>query len=550
MTPPSELRLDARDFGTMAPFGFVVRNDRVIAVGGPLQRYGVRVGVAPDAVLTVLRPLGVLSFAELPLDATRMVLLGLRGHQLELKGHLVGIDDGDSRAFFGTAVAQSLEDFRRLGLQLGDFPPSDSTPDLLLAMQATRSALDDARAFSNDLQAALSDVQQAMEAKARFLAVMSHEIRTPLNGFGALIDLLREQQLDATSNKHLDTMDTCAKALLLLVNDVLDYSKLQAGHVTLNPRPFLVRRTMVDIAEHFRAAADAARLTLTIEVADDVPECALGDRDRIRQVLANLISNAIKFTATGGVTLRLRRLWDQHLVAEVRDTGTGIPAAAQASLFEPFTQADSSATRRHGGTGLGLTICREMARAMQGDVTLAESGPGGTCFRFEFVAPACAMTTGGAASRGETGPDDETALAGTRVLVAEDERTNQHIIEHLLRRLGCEPTIVANGALAVDAARGGAFDLVLMDLMMPELGGIDAAREIRALGGAWATTPIVACSAAAFDSDREAAAAAGMNGFLEKPLRLPTLRKELLAQRRAAAEEPVSAPRPGPAPTA
>ncbi|MEZ6036428.1 MAG: ATP-binding protein [Planctomycetota bacterium] len=531
-----DFRLSARDFTAVAPFGFVVRDGCVVAVGAPLQRHGIHVGAAVDSVLTVMRPLGVLSFDELPLDASRMVLLGLRGQQLELKGHLVAFDDGDSRAFFGTAVAPSLDDFRRLGLQLGDFPPSDATPDLLLAMQATRSALDDAREFSQELQSALADVHQAMEAKARFLAVMSHEIRTPLNGFGALIDLLREADLDDTAKQHLETMDTCARALLLLVNDVLDYSRLQAGHVTLNPRPFLVRRTMADIVQHYRATAEYAKLTLEAEVADDVPECALGDRDRIRQVLANLISNALKFTTDGGVRLTLRRLTDHHLVAEVRDTGPGIPAAAQAQLFEPFTQADSSTTRRHGGTGLGLTICRELAHAMQGDVTLAESGPAGSCFRFEFLAPACAASPGGATTRREPDDDDTSTLVGREVLVAEDERTNQHIIEHLLRRLGCTPTIVANGALALAAARQRTFDLVLMDLMMPELGGIDAAREIRALGGAWATTPIVACSAAAFCSDREAAAQSGMNGFLEKPLRLPTLQKELLAQLRPHAD--------------
>jgi two-component system, sensor histidine kinase len=389
--------------------------------------------------------------------------------------------------------------------------------------------------LAENLAWAETEAKAALRAKNQFLAVMSHEIRTPLNGFGAMIDLLHDSPLSEDQRENLRTMDACARSLLRLVTDILDYSKFEAGKVAPMPEPTSLARAMNQIVDHFRAAANERGIDLIVHLEFDPGVHVNIDLDRTRQVMANLIGNAIKFTEEGMVSVRISRPGDDALAIDVLDTGPGISVDGQSRLFEPFVQADSTTTRRYGGTGLGLAISRQVARAIGGDVRLTRSDVEGTSFRFTLRAPACEAPAVASAAAGITAPQ---RLGHARVLVVDDDPTNQRIAARMLDKLGLEATVVADGQEALDITATTHFDLILMDMMMPRVDGLAATRCIRGRRGPSARTPILAFTAAAFDTDREAAKEAGMNGFLEKPVRMETLRRALLTHLAAGAPTP------------
>ena len=280
---------------------------------------------------------------------------------------------------------------------------------------------------------------------------------------------------------------------------------------------------MSQAVANFRALAEERGVQLGMNCCCNGVHWVAIDPERTRQVLANLIGNAIKFTSEGRVDVALETTGGR-LVVDVVDTGVGIPEASRGRMFEPFMQADSSTTRRFGGTGLGLAISRQLARAMGGDVELVRSDATGSHFRFSAHAPAAAPPVVATAAPAARAPE---RFDGLRVLVVDDDATNQVIAQRLLGKLGAEATVVGDGMAAVEAAQNGAYDLILMDLMMPVMGGIEAAQRIRASTGQSKAAPIVAFSASTFASDHAAAQAAGMNGFLEKPVRLAGVRDVL-----------------------
>lgn len=535
--PTRSVDLRPEDFAAAMPFGFMADERGCLqTVGTALQR---RLDLQPgDLVaehLRVIRPTGGKSFEQLASNPSATVQLRATSTDFEIKGCKVDAGEPGCSAFFGSPVVQNIEEFKSLGLRLGDFAPADAIPDLLLAMQATQAALRDARNLGEELQDALATARAATEAKARFLAVMSHEIRTPLNGFGSMIDLLRGSPLNTEQTELLDTMDRCAHSLLVLVNDILDFSKLEADKVAIERQPMMLNAALTEIVGHFDAIAAerGIELRLRSDFTNDV--WVQLDFERVRQVLANLIGNAMKFTTEGCIEVSAQTEGDLLLV-DVIDSGVGIPDASKDHLFEPFMQADSSTTREFGGTGLGLTISRQLARAMSGEVELIRSDRDGTHFRFSLLAPTC---DGCPTTPSATAPDANETFAGTRVLVAEDDATNQLIARRLLEKLGIETAVANNGVEAILATEQERFDLVLMDLMMPSLDGIEATRRIRASDGPCRDVPIVAFSAAALEADREAAQQAGMTGFLEKPARLAAVRgvlRRYLAPQHAATE--------------
>lgn len=521
------MRISDEDFAATVPFGFVSdESGTLVTVGDALRRrLATEPGMQVDDVFEILRPSRIKSFRDLDQSGRATLLLRSRHDDLELKGSTVAFDDGKLTAFWGGAVVRDIAEFKQRGLQISDFPPSDATPDLLLSMQATRSALEDARKLGGQLKSALTKAEAATEAKARFLATMSHEIRTPLNGFGSMIDLLSDGDLTPGQRANLATMDECAQSLLVLVNDILEFSKLEAGKIQVSLEPVLLRQTMTRITDFFRASARerGIELHVTIDIADDV--CLAMDGDRVRQIVSNLLGNALKFTKEGYVNLRAHMPAKNKLVVDVRDTGIGVASEHQVRLFEPFVQADASTTRRFGGTGLGLSISRQLARAMNGDVELVQSSEHGSHFRMRITADPVA------APQPAAGGVDAASLAtfnGKSVLVAEDDATNQRIATKMLNKLGIDVTIAADGVQAVEAANADAYDLILMDLMMPNMSGMEATSRIRSGDGPCKGIPIVAFSAAAMGPDREAAIEAGMSGFIEKPARLVGLREALL----------------------
>jgi PAS domain S-box-containing protein len=393
------------------------------------------------------------------------------------------------------------------------------------------------RQIRADLTAAREAAEVATHGKSQFLANVSHEIRTPLNAIVGLGHLLLSTELPPKQRDYVGKIHSSARILLRTVDDVLDFSKIEAGKLELERTSFRLDEVLEDIASLLAVQADAKAISFVVTVADDVPRSLIGDPLRLGQVLTNLAGNAIKFTERGGVTLRcaLASQVDGEAVVRfsVEDTGIGMSGPQLARIFEPFTQADGSTTRRFGGTGLGLTICRQVVEAMGGHLG-ATSVPGsGSTFSFEapfrVSAAEVASAPAGARARGESFlAMPQLRLRGSRVLLVEDNAINQQVARELLEAAGVAVSIADNGRAAVDvvAAAGGALDAVLMDVQMPGMDGVAATRAIRAVA-ANADLPIIAMTAHAEVTERERCLAAGMNDYVSKPFEPSHLFKTL-----------------------
>ncbi|WP_374367013.1 ATP-binding protein [Dongia sp.] len=377
---------------------------------------------------------------------------------------------------------------------------------------------------NEDLRRARDAADTANRIKSEFLASMSHEIRTPMNGVIGMVHMLKNSPLSDDQRDKLATLESSAKGLLALLNDILDISKIEAGRLELNLAPFSMSEMIGDLVALWRPSALSKHLNLGFEIDAAVPTVMIGDAARIGQVLANFLGNAVKFTHQGGIVLKVAAtpIRDRRyaVTLAVKDTGIGIAHDVQARLFQKFTQADASMTRRYGGTGLGLAICRELTHLMGGDVGV-DSVPGqGSTFwmRLELLAAENLPDI-----NDELRPDDRVLLEGAgrralSLLVAEDNLINQKVIRAMLESVGHRTELAADGAEAVAAVQRDRFDAVLMDVQMPLMDGIMATREIRALGGAYADLPIIALTANAMAGDRERYLAAGMNAYVSKPI--------------------------------
>jgi PAS domain S-box-containing protein len=371
-------------------------------------------------------------------------------------------------------------------------------------------------------QAALAEAHRLAQAKSDFLANMSHEIRTPLNAILGLTHLLRNETLSGRATERLDKIDASGRHLLSLINDILDISKIESGKFTLETQDFSLHSVLDQVRSMIGEPARAKGLTLNIEI-DNAPDGLSGDATRLRQALLNYATNAIKFTQSGTVTLRVRRLDERasrvQLRFEVKDTGIGVPPEIMERLFQPFEQADTSTTRRFGGTGLGLAITQRLAQLMGGEAG-AESQPGqGSTFWFTAWFSRSQILKSAHAMPIEATSSEEALrrLSGTRILVAEDNPINREVAIELLEGVGLEVDTAENGRIALEKMRAGDYALVLMDMQMPVMGGIEATQAIRALPD-FAALPIIAMTANAFDEDRRTCEAAGMNDFVAKPV--------------------------------
>jgi signal transduction histidine kinase/DNA-binding NarL/FixJ family response regulator len=368
---------------------------------------------------------------------------------------------------------------------------------------------------------------EAARLKSEFLANMSHEIRTPMNGVLGMIELLSRTPLDDKQQRYLTTLQTSAGGLMSVLNDILDFSKIEAGKMELREDSCRVRNLLDEVTELFAARAELRGVQINSIVEADVPTQVEADTERVRQVLSNLVGNAVKFTERGEITVRASV--EEHkghvfqLRFEVRDTGVGIEPALQDKLFEAFSQLDGSLTRRHGGTGLGLAICKQLVVLMKGRVGVSsEPGKGST---FWFVLPLRRLESSarlelsrGLSARPLAPPPSSKDGLTRKILVAEDNPINQEVIREVLAELGYEAHIVETGLSALTALEQESFPLVLMDCQMPELDGYGAAREIRRREVGTRRIPLIAVTAHAFEGERQKALASGMDDYVTKPI--------------------------------
>ncbi|MBF0185759.1 MAG: response regulator [Magnetococcales bacterium] len=433
-----------------------------------------------------------------------------------------------------------LSSNRLLGVMMAYVPPEHQgtveEEKFLTTIANTLAGVIERKEGEQRLREAKEAAELASRYKSEFLATISHEVRTPLNGIMGMAALLMEKRLSSKKLFYVEMIRKSGENLLNIINDVLDLSKIEAGHLQLEVQPFSPRVMRNELRDLFGELATKKGLHLRTRIASDVPQMVEGDVHRIRQILVNLLSNAIKFTEKGEINLRITaadEATDRQVTLlefQVEDTGIGITAEVAERLFQPFTQGDASTTRKYGGSGLGLAICRRLAERMAGQVRLSSEPGRGSLFSFRVPLRKAASNRSPVPMEGEERMERVVFSPGVKVLVAEDNIVNQKLFQIILKGLGVTVTTVANGQEALRCLREGRYQLVLMDCHMPEMDGLEACETFRRYEREQklAHTPVVAVTANAMSGEKERCLAAGMDDYLTKPIAKGDLQTLLL----------------------
>ncbi|MFT5247676.1 MAG: PAS domain S-box-containing protein [Gammaproteobacteria bacterium] len=386
----------------------------------------------------------------------------------------------------------------------------------------------------NELIEALRKAEEAVKMKSQFLATMSHEIRTPMNGVVGMTALLARTKLNGQQTNFVDTIKKSGENLLVIINDILDFSKIESGKIELDSHAFDLKEMLMDILDLLGPIAKSKLLDITLHISSNAPDTVVADSTRLKQVLINLLNNAIKFTPNGNVCVQVDAIvgidGKLNLQFQVIDTGIGIPLNKVDTLFDSFTQVDSSTTREYGGTGLGLSICKELVELMGGEIRVISNGEKGSTFEFNVAYELASEVTLEATNLQELIDAQIISLnmESQKILIAEDNVINQKVALMMLEGLGGTADVVANGAEVLAKCKKENYDLILMDIQMPEMDGIEATEQLnRSMGDK--RPYIIALTANAMQSDKDRCLNAGMNDFLSKPIILNDFKLALLA---------------------
>lgn len=412
--------------------------------------------------------------------------------------------------------------------------------------EMARSELEKANVRLNEVIKHVEDTARSAEsankAKSDFLATMSHEIRTPLNGVIGFIEMLTGTNLNEEQLEYAQSIKTSGEALMALINDILDFSKIESGHMHLEARDFQLVSMLNETASMFIKNAAKKEVRLEVHITDQIPDTVVGDENRIRQIVTNLLANAVKFTPKGKIEVYVNsKMLDAdicELELEVRDTGIGMHADQLERLFRPFSQGDSSTTRKYGGTGLGLAISKQLAEAMGGRIWATSQDGQGSSFHIRIQLPVAQSVSAPVVAKAEQTPQQVVEKSDEkpgdryplRIAVAEDNVANQRVLMIMLRRLGWTADFSENGQALLEHLKGNPADLVFMDLQMPIMDGMEATSRIRKgeAGEALKSVKIVALTANALQGDEQRCLAAGMDAYVSKPIKLEVLRKKIL----------------------